>query len=186
MTTTPLWVYVRDVIRGRYPGLSMRKMSLDAGVAENTVLKIKNGHVPKASTLRALAETWGRTTAEIEQDYREMLKAGGLAVPEDRSLGEDEWAMVQTWREMDSEQRERAQRFFQALGTNNALELLTLGIRPYGPTRPTPAETFQQFLTLLQQVSTLTPEECMTVIADSLRRALEKDRQDHIQDSLGE
>lgn len=72
--TTELWAYIRDVMMNRWPGLSMRRMSQKAGLPSKTVGKIKMGEVPESKTLLALAERWGRSDEERQQDYHKMLE----------------------------------------------------------------------------------------------------------------
>lgn len=178
-----LWLYVRDVMMARYPGLSMRRMSELAGIAGNTVGKIKNeGHVPKSETLLALAERWGRSDEERKRDYREMMERAGKVMPEEFHLSSEEKGWVERWRELDPKQREMAQAFFRAYDAGEALNVLTRGLQPYGSRRPTPAETFREFLDLLEQVGGLSPAECMVLIADALRRVQEKGRPDYSRD----
>ncbi len=184
---TELWLYIRDVMMPRFPGLSMRRMSDLAGVAENTVGKIKGGHVPKAETLYALAERWGRSDEERRKDYRAMMERAGKAVPEEFELSDEEKSVVKQLRKLNPERREEIEGFFRAYGAGEMADVLSRGLQPYNPTRrPTPAETFQEFLDLLEQISALTPAECMVLIADSLRRVQEKGRPAHSQPDSGE
>ena len=185
--TTELWIYIRDVMMTRFPGLSMRRMSELAGVAGNTVGKIKNeAHVPKAETLLALAQRWGRTDEERMRDYRAMMERAGKVMPEEFHITDDEKEWLKRYRRLSPQQREMAQRFFNAYGAGETIEVLSRGLRPFNPIRPTPAETFREFLDLLEQVSDLTPGECMVMIAEALRTVQEKGRPDYSQNSSAE
>ncbi len=173
--TTPLWRYIKREIMGRYPGLSMRKMSIDAGLAENTVGKIKSGHIPKADTLMELAKEWGRTPEEVQKDYQEMLKRAGLALDDDLILTDEEKDWVKRYRGLAPEQRRMIRLFFEAYDMGAPLDVLSRGL----PAAPDEAlsdsdDAFTTFLKLLGEMAEISPVERIWLMFDALRRYREE------------
>lgn len=77
MSSTTLGEYL-DEMRRRHPRLSMRQMSLEAGLSPSIVGAIINQDAgARPETLKALADKWG-----TEEDYGKLLELAGRPVPE--------------------------------------------------------------------------------------------------------
>ena len=78
MMREKLSAYVQSMM-DRYPGLSYRKASEDAGLSNAVIGKIINmdGGKPTPKTLKKIAKKWG-----TDEDYRNLMRLAGYLPPE--------------------------------------------------------------------------------------------------------
>jgi hypothetical protein len=106
-------------------------MAMDAGLSENAVYRIvKYGKGANPATLKALADTWGRTPDERATDYRELMTRAGYDVPEPAPYREPETMTaterlaIDVLRSMPDEQKQATILVIKGWGTPSELTRL--------------------------------------------------------------
>lgn len=111
-------------MRRRHPRLSMRQMSIEAGLHENAVQKIIRGSrsSPRAETLWALAERWGEMP---EVDYAEMMRLAGKHIPQtDSDLGPTARFVAAQLDSLGTDQQQTAVDLINKLGPAGVVNLI--------------------------------------------------------------
>jgi hypothetical protein len=111
MRNEALVAYLEELMRRR-PWLSARRMSVEAGLANNIVTAILSGRTnPTPYTIKKLTDKWG-----TPGDYLAMMRLAGhlpLDAPGESAPGEE--LLLRTYRQLDEDGRREALALLKAL-----------------------------------------------------------------------
>lgn len=117
--------YVLEMLN-RHPGRSMRSVSLQAGLNQNSVQQIVKGRRPhpRHDTLRVIADVLG-----TDYDYYKMCQLAGYPTPVPPGVDEEESKLLTLFRDLPEEGREQLLQTVTSLHGGKGKDILPIALK---------------------------------------------------------